>query len=131
MEGLGKMGVLFRSDEEANAYYISLDLNNGLAQARLWGAREQIEDIEYSFRYIDIQSSHFKIDKELIYHIEVIAFGGYLELSIDGKIILRFVDTTYIDQSYLGFYVESALIKISNLTLDRLDGPLEESHSII
>jgi hypothetical protein len=71
------------------------------------------------------------VDPELIYHVEVIAFGGYFELSIDGKIILRFVDTTYMTQNFLGFYVESALIKISNLTLDRLDGPLEENHSII
>jgi beta-fructofuranosidase len=131
MEGLGKMGVLFRSDEEANAYYISLDLNNGIAQARIWGKRELVDDVEYAFQYLTLQSSHFKVDPELIYHVEVIAFGGYFELSIDGKIILRFVDTTYMTQNFLGFYVESALIKISNLTLDRLDGPLEENHSII
>ncbi|MDA3833267.1 MAG: hypothetical protein PF495_07700 [Spirochaetales bacterium] len=131
MEGSGKMGVLFRSDDEANAYYISLDLITGLAQARIWGARDAVGDVEYAFQYITMQRNHFTPHKKLSYQIEVIAFGGYFELSIDGKIILRLVDTTYMDQAYLGFYVESAIIEISSLKLDMLDGPLEENHSII
>ncbi|MGM0432411.1 MAG: glycosyl hydrolase [Spirochaetota bacterium] len=131
MAGIGKTGVLFRSDRQANAYYISLDLITGIAQARIWGACEQPEDIEHAFTYLTLQRNHFQTNAELSYQIEVVAFGGYYELSIDGKIVLRLVDTTYMGNPFLGFYVESAMVEISDLEIDLLDGPVEEKHSVI
>jgi beta-fructofuranosidase len=131
MKGIGKTGILFRSDDQANSYYISLDLINGLAQGRLWGVRTEGYHFEKSFQYMELQQAPFKYSSDVSYLVEIISFGGYFELSIEGKVILRFVDTTYMFHDKLGFYVESANINISDLTLDFLNGPEEEDHSVI
>ncbi|MBB6481390.1 glycosyl hydrolase [Spirochaeta isovalerica] len=127
--GPGKTGLVFRSDREANGHYVSLDLIAGLAQARIWGTREG-GGIENAFRYDIIQNNHFDPHPEQAYDVELVTYGGYMELSIDGRIILRYVDTTYIEQESLGFYVESAEIHLEGLKVEILDGPLEEDHQL-
>ncbi len=127
--GPGKTGLVFRSDSEANGHYISLDLIAGLAQARIWGVREG-GGIENTFRYDIIQSNHFFSNTEKSYEVELVTFGGYIELSINGIIILRYVETMYIEQELLGFYVESAGIHVKNLKMEILDGPQEEDHQL-
>jgi beta-fructofuranosidase len=130
MEGLGKWGVTFRSDSETNGHFISLDLQNGQAQSRVWGENSG-SGIENTFSYRIIQSNHFKPVREGICRVEVLAFGGYIELSIEERIILRYVETSYMDHSFLGFYVESASISLQSISLDILDGPEEEDHQIM
>jgi beta-fructofuranosidase len=130
LEGLGKTGIVFRADEEANGHYLSLDLIHGFAQGRIWGERLN-GGIENAFFYQTIQNNKFEPKKREYRQIEIIAFGGYIELSINGKIILRYVETSYMEQTALGFYVESAKIDITNLSLDILDGPVEEDHQVL
>ena len=130
MEGMGKCGVIFRSDIEANGHYISLDLRNGQTQAKVWGENENA-GIENSFQYKIIQYNHFSCDAAESQHVEVIAFGGYIEMSVNRKIVLRYVDTDYMSQEFMGLYVESARIGISDLTLEKLDGPEQEVHQVI
>jgi beta-fructofuranosidase len=119
LNGFGKTGIIFRADSEANGHYISLDLMQGTAQGRVWGERTD-GGIEKSFSYINIQTNHFRTTDTLKYDVEVIGFGGYIELSINQRIVLRYVDTKYMIQGSLGFYVESARISITNLVLDIL-----------
>ena len=130
MAGLGKMGVVFRSDGEANAHYISLDMIHGFAQGRIWGFNEQ-GGIENSYRYRTIQDNKFEACSGKFSIVEVIAFGGYVELSVNGKVVLRYVETSYYMQDLLGFYVESASINIVDITLEALDGPVEEDHQVL
>ena len=130
MEGMGKCGVVFRSDIEANGHYISLDLRNGQTQARVWGENADA-GIEDSFHYKIIQYNHFSCDAADRHDVEVVAFGGYIELSVNRKIVLRYVDTDYMSQDFIGLYVESARICISDVTLQNLDGPEEEDHQVI
>jgi beta-fructofuranosidase len=130
MEGMGKCGIVFRSDREASGHYISLDLRNGQTQAKVWGENENA-GIEDSFQYKIIQYNHFYCDPAISQNVEIIAFGGYIELSMNGKIILRYVDTDYMRQDFLGFYVESARICLSDAVLQKLDGPEEEDHQVI
>ena len=130
MEGMGKCGIIFRSDMEANGHYISLDLRNGQTQARVWGEKENA-GIEESFWYKIIQSNHFLSNAAESQEVEVIAFGGYIELSINKKIVLRYVDTDYMSQDFLGLYVESARISICETVLQKLDGPEQEDHQVI
>jgi len=130
MEGFGKWGLTFRSDSETNGHFISLDLMNGQAQGRVWGENGGA-GIEQAFCYRVIQSNHFTPVTKGSCQVEVIAFGGYIELSIEERIVLRYVDTSYMDHKYLGFYVESAAISISQAVLDILDGPEEEDHQIM
>jgi beta-fructofuranosidase len=130
LEGIGKTGLVFRGDEQTNAHYISLDVIHGFAQGRVWGEREN-GGIENAFYYQTIQNNKFEPHKRSYREIEVIAFGGYIELSINGRIILRYVETRYMDHSLLGFYVESARIDITKAVLDILDGPIEEDHQVL
>jgi len=127
--GPGKTGLIFRSDREGSGHYISLDLIAGLAQARIWGTREN-SGIENTFRYEIIQDNHFTADPGKPAQVELLTFGGYIELSINGSVVLRYVDTTYIEQESLGYYVESAGIRIEGLKLEILDGPQEEDHQL-
>lgn len=130
LDGLGKFGLVLRSDEEASAYYISLDVVNGFVQTRFWGASEKV-DVEDSFQYLELQDNHFPANPQRTNRIQALFWGGYLEICIDEKLVIRLVDTRFMEGSGIGFYVESARLQISDLCLDVLNGPEEEDHSIL
>jgi beta-fructofuranosidase len=127
MNGQGKTGFVFRSDSKANGYYVSLDLVSGLAQIRIWGHQKE-GTVEESFEYENLQDNHFPISSHLLYDVEIICFGGYIELSVDNRVVLSLVDTMYMSSSDLGVYVESACIRLNNLCIEDLDGPLTEDY---
>ncbi len=129
LEGLGKTGLVFRQDPQGNGHYISLDLINGIAQGRFWSERHD-GDIENAFDYNIIQSNRFPGSKQPNLSIELVVFGGYVELSIDRRIVLRYVDIRGMDQDIFGIYVESAKLALSGETLEILDGPEEEDHQL-
>lgn len=129
LDGVGKMGVVFRSDLEANAHYISLDMIHGFAQARVWGVKSD-GGIEDSFYYAVVQDNKFEPRKREYRQIEVVAFGGYIELSVNSRVVLRYVETSYINQEHIGFYVESAQLHITGFQLESLNGPEEEDHQL-
>ncbi|MBL7007268.1 MAG: glycosyl hydrolase [Spirochaetia bacterium] len=130
MEGAGKTGLVFRSDDEANGHFMSLDVTHGLAQGRVWGQRDQ-GGIENSFIYKTIQSNRFPAIRNSFLKIELVLFGGYIELSINDQIILRYVETSYMDQTRFGLYVESAEVILKDMICEILDGPEEEDHQIM
>lgn len=130
MEGTGKAGFSLRSDHDGNGFFISLDMINGFAQARAWGIKGKGE-FEDAFIYHGLQEHHFTPNKERRYEVELIAYGAYLELSIDGYIVLSLVDTSYTEKEKLGFYVESAKLLINNLSLETLSGPTHEDYGPI
>ena len=57
--------------------------------------------------------------------IEVVAHGTYLELSIDGYVVLSLVDDSFICGA-VGFYVESATLGLCGVTLETLSRPVSE-----
>ena len=130
MSGKGKTGIVFRADEQANGNYISLDVIHGLAQGRVWGYREQ-GGIENAFQYGTVQGNRFPPLNGKDIRIEIVVFGGYVELSVDSRIILRYVETSYMDQSSMGIYVESAVITLQDIVCETLDGPQEEDHQVL
>lgn len=127
MQGVGKTGIICKADENTNGYYISLDLINGFAQIRAWG-QQKVADLDKAFYFDNLQTNHFPATKELSYRIQLICYGGYIELSIDGRIILSLVDTQHIASSRLGLYLESAKITLKHVTLEDLDGPSTEDY---
>jgi len=130
MDGSGKGGFCLRSDHEANGLFISLDMVNGIAQARAWGIKGtgQFED---AFQYSPIQKHHFAPHRQRRYPFELIAYGGYFELSMEGHLVLSFIDTTYPEADRLGFYVEGARLRVCNITLEPLQAPTAEDHGLI
>lgn len=127
MQGLGKTGVVCKADSHANGYFISLDLINGFVQIRSWGEKKS-SSIEEAFLYHSLQENHFPASPDVAYEVEVICFGGYIEVSIDGRIVLSLVDTLYMSLSDLGIYMESAQITLNDLKLEDLDGPSTEDY---
>lgn len=129
LEGSGKCGLVLRVDDEGNGHYLSLDLYQGLAQIRSWGAGANPQ-FEHAFRYEGLQEGYFfgKGDSRP-WNIEVVAHGMYLEFSLNGFVVLSLVDERC-DGGGVGFYVESATLSLQEMSMEVLrqavseDGPL-------
>ena len=127
MQGKGKTGLVFRMDAEGNGYFVSLDMVNGLAQVRAWGRHPQAT-FNNAFLYHNMQQNHFPANPRRAYDVMLLVFGGYIELSIDGYIVLSLIDTTFTEGRRLGFYVESAAVRVADVRLDVLKGPRVEDY---
>jgi len=124
---LGKFGLCFRLAQDGNGYFISLDLINGIAQIRSWG--ETLDEYQRStFHYNNMQINNFPPNGKQPFQLEIVALGGYIEFSINQRIILSLIDTLYMHSAPVGFYMESAVITIDNLSLEELDGPEDEEY---
>ncbi|MEF9604045.1 hypothetical protein O4J55_17490, partial [Paracoccus sp. PXZ] len=124
LEGPGKTGLILRASEEGDGYYLSLDCMNGIAQMCAWGGNPTPE-FEHAFRYKSLQEARFRSSAHGPWQIEVVAHGTYLELSIDGYVVLSLVDDSFICGA-VGFYVESATLGLCGVTLETLSRPVSE-----
>ena len=128
MKGRGKTGLVLRMDDEGNGYYISLDLIKGLAQARAWGEKPvgPLDDDELppeqAFHFETLQTSNFIVDSDGPWELLLIGYGKYLELSVDGYIVLTLADRSF-KQGRVGFYVESSQIRVEDLAIEELRCP--------
>ncbi len=118
MEGLGKCGLVLRLDENGDGYYVSLELIKGLAQIRAWGNNPG-GAIEEAFIYKPLQANYFVTSGLRPHRFELVAFGDYIELSIDDNILLSLADDTYREGS-VGFYTESVMLRVDDMTLEEL-----------
>ncbi len=50
---------------------------------------------------------------------ELIAFGDYIELSVDGHVLLSLADNRY-RQGAVGFYTESAMLRWDDMIIEEL-----------
>lgn len=127
MERKGKCGLILRMSEETDGYFISLDLEKGLVQARASG-RNPGGGLEDSFIYEELQANFFVTRPGRIRHaLELLAFGQYIELSLDGEVLLTFADGRY-DAGYVGAYTEGARIRLDDVSLEVLAEPHGELH---
>lgn len=129
LTGLGKCGLLFRFDRETlDGYYLSLDLVKGLAQLRDWGARHDLVG-EKMMKFRPLQAGYWKAHKGPV-EISIMAFGSYLEMSVEGRVILSLADKEYRSGQF-GVYVESATLKLSDVNLETLAPPTQsETHLV-
>lgn len=127
LEGSGKCGLVLRVNADGDGYYLSLDLVKGLAQIRAWGANPT-PIFEHSFRYEQLQDTHFQEEQRESWSLEVVAHGMYLEVSIGGYVVLSLVDETY-SEGGVGFYTESASLGVSELVIESLSRPVIEHAS--
>ncbi len=125
LEGDGKCGLVLRLDDETNGYFISLDLFKGLIQARASGENPE-GGIEDSYIYRPLQANYFVAKPGAKrYDFELVAYGQYIELSLDGEVLLTFADSLY-ESGYVGFYSEGARLQVNNLRLEELAAPESE-----
>ena len=118
MKGGGKCGIVLRLDDNSDGYFISLELIKGLAQIRAWGNNPG-GSIEEAFIYRPLQANYFATGGLRPHRFELIAFGDYIELSIDDRVQLSLADDTY-RQGAVGFYAESAFLRVDDMTLEEL-----------
>ncbi len=54
--------------------------------------------------------------------IQLLGFGSYIELSVDGYVVLSLVDQIF-SEGLLGVYLDSAKLKLANLDVHRMQSP--------
>lgn len=135
MQGRGKCGLVFRFDEESTSgYYLSMDLMKGLIQLRAWLSRPEhpgsVEGLgENAFWFKSIQTANFLTNREGPWQIELLAYGRYIEFSIDGYVRLTLVDDMF-RTGRCGFYAETAQIRLDDLMVQHLRPPHDEAPAL-
>lgn len=120
----GKCGIAFRLDLETHdGYYLSLDLFKGIAQLRAWGSGPDGSG-EEMMQFETLQANDWEMENRGQTELQRLAFGSYSELSIGGNVMLSLADQTFTD-GCLGFCVESASVKLEQLTIDHFIRPTQ------
>jgi beta-fructofuranosidase len=122
MHGLGKCGLVFRIDPESrDGYYLSLDFLKGVAQLRAWGTGEEGSG-EHMMQFQSLQSGFWYSEVRTGATLGLIAFGSYIELSVNGRVVLSLADRIF-ETGHLGVYLETAEVQVSDIELTRLASP--------
>ncbi|QDV45569.1 hypothetical protein Enr13x_54480 [Stieleria neptunia] len=122
MQGLGKCGLVFRLDPESrDGYYISLDMLKGVVQLRAWGTGED-GSREQMMQFHPLQSGFWYSQVRDAIAVQLIVFGSYIELSVNGRVVLSLADQSF-ETGNLGVYLETAEVTVSEIQLDRLAPP--------
>lgn len=130
LQGKGKCGLVLRLDPETHdGYYLSLDLLKGVAQMRAWGANHD-KSGDQMINFETVQSAFWACKTPGEAEISVLAFGSYLEVSIDGYIILSMADQHF-DRGFVGPYLETAELEITDLKVWRLKNPTQQDDQLV
>ena len=120
----GKCGLVVRLEPESrDGYYFSLDLLKGVASCRSWSTDENASG-DGMMQFTELQAGYWVASKEKAVRLQLISFGSYHELSIDGQIVLSLVDSAF-TSGQLGFYVETAKLFITKLKVEVLKSPTQ------
>jgi len=129
LSGAGKCGIVLRMDRESrDGYYLSVDLLKGVVQLRSWGT-DNAATGERMMKFNTLQSGFWYTETPGIADLQLIAWGSYIELSIDQRVVLSLANHDY-DQGAVGFYVESAEVELQDLQLDRLEPPSQSDEHL-
>jgi beta-fructofuranosidase len=129
MTGLGKCGVVFLIDPETeDGYYLSLDLTKGVAQLRAWGTGPEGSG-EKVMQFRSLQAGFWHSDRPEKVDLVLLCFGSYIELTINGNVILSLADRTF-ESGKCGFYVETADLCLSDLQLNELASPMQSDQHL-
>jgi beta-fructofuranosidase len=120
VENDGKLGLIMHLDDEGDGYYISLDPVKAIAQIRYWSNRPG-GTVDGAFEYRQLQEA-FHVSKPGPIPFLLISFGSYIELSVHGEVMLSLSDDRR-QQGRVGFYVESAQVRVTDLAMETLYTP--------
>ncbi len=130
MQGIGKCGIVFRLDPDSrDGYYLSLDLLKGVAQLRAWGTGADGSG-EHMMQFHSLQSGFWYSEDHGRADVQLIAFGSYIEFSIDGRVILSLADQSFKD-GHVGVYLETARVRLSHVDLQRLVSPSQTDEHLV
>lgn len=130
LHGLGKCGIVFRVDPQTyDGYYLSLDLLKGIAQLRAWQTGEPGSG-EHMMQFRTLQGGNWHSETPGEAEIQLIAFGHYLEFSVEGRVILTLADPTF-SEGLFGVYLESAKMCLRDVELRRMGEPTQSPHHLV
>ena len=130
LQGLGKCGLVFRIDPETHdGYYLSLDLFKGVAQLRSWKTGPDGGG-ENMMQFRSLQSGYWFSEQAGRARVQLIAFGSYLEFSINDCVILSLADRTFHD-GLMGVYLESAHLDLTEIRLSRMTTPYQSDDHLV
>ncbi|WP_231603078.1 hypothetical protein [Neorhodopirellula pilleata] len=125
----GKTGIIFRLDRRTHdGYFISLDLFKGVAQLRAWGSGPDGSG-EDMMQFKTLQAGYWAPEQRGRVDLRVIAYGSYLELAVGDRVLLSLADQTF-QQGSLGFYVESTRVRVSDLSLEHFESPVQSDEQL-
>ncbi len=129
LSGIGKCGIVFRIDPESHdGYYLSLDLIKGVAQLRAWGSGAR-GSREQMMQFQTLQAGFWYSNQPGSADVQLIAFGSYLEFSIDGRVLLSLADQTFA-RGLVGVYAETAEIDVGEIHMNRLEAPTQSDEHL-
>lgn len=120
---MGKLALVSDMDEQRNGYFISFDVMNNLLQ--LWASGFNPMNAPHNFIFSDTQSGVFKLDGKKTFHLRLIHYGSYIELSINDEVKLTLMYYTYSGNGLVPYYA-SSVISLQNSTIKTLPDPEEE-----
>lgn len=123
VEGMGKLGLVTDADDEGSGYYFSFDVVNGHIQVRAWGYNP--DDYKSNFIFITLQDNFFLVSDTFSYHFQLIRYGGYIELSIDGIVKITLADYKYNGKN-MGIYSASSVFSLKQSVINVLPSPTNE-----
>ncbi len=130
LDGLGKCGIVFRVNPETqDGYYLSLDLLKGVAQLRAWHTGEPGSG-ERMMQFRALQGGNWYSSTPGEANLQLIAFGTYIELSVDDRVILTLADSTF-EEGLFGVYLESAQMHLYDVELRRMRDPAQSTDHLV
>jgi len=130
LQGNGKCGIIFRLDRETrDGYYLSLDLLKGVAELRAWKTGPEGSG-EGMMQFRALQNGSWYTETPGRAHAQLLAFGSYLEFSVDGRILLSLADQTF-GMGLVGVYLETAHLELSDVELRRMRSPLQSDAHLV
>ncbi len=129
MTGIGKCGIIYRVDARSHdGYYLSLDLMKCISRLRSWGTGLPRSG-ERMMQFESLQEGTWHSTSPRNIEVQLASFGSYHELSINGAVVLSLADATF-TKGLLGFYLETAELKISDLVVHRLEPPTQDDEHL-
>lgn len=130
LQGLGKCGLVFRVNPETHdGYFLSLDLLKGVAQLRAWQTGPPGSG-EHMMQFKSLQTGNWTSKTAEQADVQLIAFGSYLEFSVNGRVILSLADSTF-EKGLFGVYLESAKMILHDVELCLLDNPFQSDDHLV
>ncbi|QDU58521.1 glycoside hydrolase family protein [Aeoliella mucimassa] len=128
--GLGKCGIVFRVNPETqDGYYLSLDLLKGIAQLRSWQTGQPGTG-EHMMQFRTLQGGNWYSETPGKAELTLIAFGHYLELSVDGRVILTLADSTF-TEGLFGVYLESSRMRMYDVEFHEMYSPQQSVQHLV
>ena len=81
-------------------------------------------------QFRSLQHGHWYSDTPGQARVQLLAFGSYLEFSIDGRVILSLADQAF-HEGLIGVYLETAHLVLSKVNLNRMRSPHQSDDHLV